>query len=164
MNLLRKRKLRCEAAKLVEDKRKLWKFSEGAKAWLEKFRDKPVLGAMAQDLSDMIDLVNDYADGKYRAIPKRFLLAIVGALLYVVCPFDILPGFIDDLLVVSIIMDCGVSAELNKYRRWKKAQTGAGRRGKDADRKTDSEEEKTDPERISTEQVTEERDERDETE
>ncbi|MCR5249506.1 MAG: hypothetical protein K6E50_02735 [Lachnospiraceae bacterium] len=160
MNLLRKKKIRAEAEKLAEDKGKLRKFSEGAKAWLEKFRDKPVLGSMAQDLSDMIDLVNDYAEGEYTAIPKRFLAAIVGALLYVVCPLELLPGFIDDILVVSIIMDCGVSSELKKYREWKKKQMRRSGSGKETDRKKTAEEEQ----KADRKQHAEERYEQDKTE
>ena len=108
-----------KADALIKDPGKLKRFSEGAKNWLVRFKDIPFAGNTAQDLMDMIDLVNDYADGKYTAIPKRFLAAILGALLYVISPIDILPGFLDDILIVSIIMDKGVGAELKKYNEWR---------------------------------------------
>ena len=108
-----------KAEELIKDKGKLKRFSEGAKSWLVKFKEMPIAGSTAQDLMDMIDLVNDYADGKYTAIPKRFLAAILGALLYVLSPIDLLPAFIDDILVVGFLMDRGVGAELKKYNEWR---------------------------------------------
>ena len=108
-----------KAEMLMKDKGKLKRFTEGAKSWLVKFKDLPLAGSTAQDLMDMIDLVNDYVDGKYTAIPKRFLAAILGALLYVVSPIDLLPAFLDDILVVGFLMDRGVGAELKKYNEWR---------------------------------------------
>ena len=111
-----------KAEMLMKDKGKLKRFSEGAKSWLVRFKDVPLAGSTAQDLMDMIDLVNDYADGKYTAIPKRFLAAILGALLYVVSPIDLLPAFLDDILVVGFLMDRGVGAELKKYNEWRNSR------------------------------------------
>ena len=111
-----------KAEMLMKDKGKLKRFSEGAKSWLVRFKDVPLAGSTAQDLMDMIDLVNDYADGKYIAIPKRFLAAILGALLYVVSPIDLLPAFLDDILVVGFLMDRGVGAELKKYNEWRNSR------------------------------------------
>ena len=109
-----------KAKRATEDPGALRKISDGAQQWLEKFKDRPVLGDTARDLCDMIDLVNDYVEGNYREIPKLFLAAIVTALIYVVSPIDLLPGFLDDVLVVGFIMDKGVGGELRKYREWKK--------------------------------------------
>ena len=109
-----------KAKRATEDPGALRKISDGAQQWLEKFKDRPVLGDTARDLCDMIDLVNDYAEGNYREIPKLFLAAIVTALIYVVSPIDLLPGFLDDVLVVGFIMDKGVGGELKKYREWEK--------------------------------------------
>ncbi len=109
-----------KAKQAVEDPGMLRKISDGAQEWLQKFRDKPVLGDTAKDLCDMIDLVNDYAEGSYRTIPKHFFVAIVAALLYVISPIDLLQGCIDEVLVVGFIMDKGAGAELKKYREWKK--------------------------------------------
>ena len=111
-----------KAEMLMKDKGKLKRFTEGAKSWLVMFKDLPLAGSTAQDLMDMIDLVNDYVDGKYTAIPKRFLAAILGALLYVVSPIDLLPVFLDDILVVGFLMDRGVGAELKKYNEWRNSR------------------------------------------
>ena len=39
--------------------------------------------------------------------------------MYVLSPIDLLPAFLDDILVVGFLMDKGVGAELKKYNEWR---------------------------------------------
>ena len=115
-----------KAKALVQDEGALRKVVEGARAWLEKQKDLPLMKGTVEEMIGVIDLLTAYVDGKYRCVPKRMLVAMVAGILYVVSPINLIPDFIpvigwlDDIAVFTIIMDMGVSAELKKFRAWEK--------------------------------------------
>jgi uncharacterized membrane protein YkvA (DUF1232 family) len=83
------------------------------------------LAKFAQDIKLLFSLVKDYWEGEYRAIPWGTVAGIVGALLYVFCPIDLIPDFIpfaglvDDAAVLALCL-AGISSDLEEYRSWKK--------------------------------------------
>ncbi len=116
-----------KAKKLVDDKSALRKVVVGARAWLEKQKDLPLMKGTVEEMIGVIDLLTAYVDGKYRYVPKRMLVAMVAGILYVVSPINLIPdwipvlGMLDDIAVFAMIMDMGVSAELKKFRTWQQA-------------------------------------------
>ena len=64
----------------------------------------------------------DISTGKYKDYDLKKLIVIVGAIIYVITPIDLLPdfippGFIDDLSIVAWALK-EASAELEKYKTW----------------------------------------------
>ena len=64
----------------------------------------------------------DISTGKYTDYDLKKLIVIVGAIIYVITPIDLLPdfippGFIDDLSIVAWALK-EASAELEKYKTW----------------------------------------------
>lgn len=89
-----------------------------------------VTGALArfkEDISGMINLVKDYRNGSYREVPAKTIVAVVGALLYVLAPIDLIPdilpviGQLDDAAIVGLCLKL-VDADIQKYLAWKKSQ------------------------------------------
>lgn len=89
-------------------------------------------GALAEfmaDVKDMLAMVRDYCSGDYREIPFRIIAGVVFTLLYILSPLDLIPDFIpiagllDDAAVIGICLKM-LSADIEKYRRWK-AENGA---------------------------------------
>ncbi len=82
------------------------------------------LDALFDDIRTLIAMVRDYASGAYREIPFGTIAAIVGALLYVLSPIDLIPdfipgvGFIDDAAVVATCLRL-VAYDIQKYRETK---------------------------------------------
>ena len=85
-----------------------------------------MLGPMADvasDVSVLFDLVNDYASGRYREVPRRTIFAAVFALLYVLDPVDLIPdfipgfGYVDDMGVVLLVVRA-IRRDLDDYRSW----------------------------------------------
>lgn len=76
------------------------------------------------DLGTVFSLVGDYLHGNYKKVSKTSLLLIIGSLLYLLNPMDVVPdfllgvGFLDDLAVFTYMIK-KIRKELNKYRKWK---------------------------------------------
>jgi uncharacterized membrane protein YkvA (DUF1232 family) len=86
------------------------------------------LEKFAKNISLLFSVVKDYANGKYREIPWTTIAAIVGSLLYVFSPIDLIPDFIpivglaDDAGVIGICLS-GIAHDLKKYEIWKRRHT-----------------------------------------
>ena len=78
------------------------------------------------DLGTVFGLVGDYLHGNYKKVSKTSLLLIIGSLLYLLNPMDVVPdfllgiGFLDDLAVFTYMIK-KIRKELDKYRKWKNA-------------------------------------------
>jgi uncharacterized membrane protein YkvA (DUF1232 family) len=72
----------------------------------------------------VLEMIDDYMDGKYRAISWTSLVVAAGALLYSVSPGDVVPdvlpllGQLDDAVVVAIAMRL-IRRDLERYVAFK---------------------------------------------
>lgn len=99
----------------------------GAK--LRRARQKAVrieLGSFQQLREEfflMIELIKAYLRRDYRRVPVSLIVTLLGAVLYVVSPIDLIPdlipglGFVDDALVISLVLR-QVRGELEQFRAW----------------------------------------------
>ena len=88
---------------------------------LGKYISKNGLSNVKESLLLMKDYLYDITTGKYKDYDVKKLLVIIGAVIYVVTPFDFLPdfippGLIDDLSIVAWALK-EASAELEKYKQ-----------------------------------------------
>ena len=87
--------------------------------------------AVMDDFRTLVRLVVAYARGNYRDIPPDSLALVVGGLLYVVSPLDLIPdvvpgiGYLDDAAVVGWVIK-SVRQELDTFRAWEVGQELAG--------------------------------------
>jgi uncharacterized membrane protein YkvA (DUF1232 family) len=83
--------------------------------------------AVMDDFRALVRLVVAYARGNYRDIPPDSLAVVVGGLLYVVSPLDLIPdvlpgiGFLDDAAVIGWVIK-SVRDELDAFRAWELGQ------------------------------------------
>ena len=92
------------------------------------FRHISVLQKYWKDVCEVFSLLKDWMAGRYPVIPWTVVATLVGALLYVLSPLDLIPDFIP---VVGFTDDAGVFAmalsfagsDLEKYREWKRQRT-----------------------------------------
>ena len=89
-------------------------------AVLPKF-DK--LKDVMDDVKTMINLVKDFIDKEYTDIPFATIIAVLGGLLYLANPLDVVPDFlpglgqVDDAAVILLcIRLCQV--DLDNYKKW----------------------------------------------
>ena len=94
----------------------------------EKIKNKAKKGKLseyAEYIPLFFDMLKDTFAGKYKEIPKVSIAAIIGTLLYIFSPIDIIPdfipvlGLIDDAAVIALCIKF-VSIDIEKYKAWKK--------------------------------------------
>ncbi len=117
--------------KLIHSTRKARKFlhdREKFEAAVDKLyalvKKVPFLGKYAATLTMWVELVRSYMTGEYRNVPTGTVLTIIGAILYIVNPFDIIPdsipiiGQLDDMAVLSLANKM-VQRDVKNYIKWK---------------------------------------------
>lgn len=93
------------------------------KAAREKAEGNKQLSELWQDIKILLELVKDWMKGEYKELTKSTILLIIGSLIYLVNPIDLIPdflvgGFIDDLAVLGYVIK-KIADELNAYKTWK---------------------------------------------
>ena len=73
----------------------------------------------------MLSLLRSYLAKEYTKVPTASLATIIGALIYFVAPFDIVPdllvglGFVDDAAIIGLCLSSVIS-DLDEYEQWRK--------------------------------------------
>lgn len=116
-----------KAASILEDGGKMDQLLEQVEAKLETV---PKAGTYLADVPRMIALLKDYIQKDYTDAPKKSLIFIVAALLYLINPKDIIPdtvlgvGLIDDAAVIAACIAL-TKKDLDAYDAWKDAKAAA---------------------------------------
>ena len=93
----------------------------------DKIVEKANKGALlkyAEYIPLFFSMLKDFFTKKYTEIPGGSIAAILGTLLYIFSPIDIIPdfipviGFIDDAAIVALCLKL-VSMDVEKYKKWK---------------------------------------------
>jgi len=85
---------------------------------------KGPLAKFAQNIQLLFSVVKDYAQGNYKEIPWTSIAAIIGSLLYIFSPIDLIPDFIpvagllDDAAVLGLCLN-SIGKDLKKYEIWR---------------------------------------------
>jgi uncharacterized membrane protein YkvA (DUF1232 family) len=86
------------------------------------------LEKFAHNIKLLFSVVKDYVNGNYKEMPWTTIAAIVGALLYVFSPIDLVPDFIpvvgllDDAAVLGMCLKA-IGRDLKTYEIWKKGHS-----------------------------------------
>lgn len=100
-------------------------FLERASGKLEPLKSAPLLGEYIADVQDIVAMLGDYYHGRYKKLPFAVLAGSLAIVAYLVSPIDLIPdgvpvlGFIDDALIINIVLELCVDTELRRYRRWR---------------------------------------------
>jgi uncharacterized membrane protein YkvA (DUF1232 family) len=82
------------------------------------------LEKFAKNIKLLFSFVKDYASGRYKEVPWTTITAIIGSLIYIFSPIDLIPDFIpilgltDDAAVLGLCLT-GIANDLKKYEIWK---------------------------------------------
>lgn len=101
-----------------------------ARARRRATRYRSRLSGAVDDVMTLSRLVAAWAGGRYRVVPVKTLVAVLGALVYFMLPLDTIPdflfmfGFVDDALVIAGVMK-RFSADLAAFRAWEARQNNS---------------------------------------
>lgn len=118
----------AKAEKILGNPSKAKDFIHDVQQWLKKHRDIPVLGKVLSEIENMLSLITDYIYKEYTDVPKGSIISSIACLIYVLSPIDLIPdfvpiaGYLDDVAVITLVLDLGLSKDLKDYRNWKKAK------------------------------------------
>ncbi len=99
-------------------------------AWDKLARRGRALAEVRDTLKTMLRLLRAYAAGQYREIPWRSLLTLIGAVVYFVMPFDVIPDFIlgigllDNIAVIGWTLTA-IKSDIDRFTTWEKTQSGS---------------------------------------
>jgi uncharacterized membrane protein YkvA (DUF1232 family) len=74
----------------------------------------------------MIRLVRAWIKGEYKDVPWETIVWIIGAIIYFVNPFDLIPdfipgvGYLDDAVVIGLAI-ASFSFDIENFREWEKS-------------------------------------------
>ena len=92
---------------------------------LEPLKSAPLLGDSVADVQDVVSMLNDYYHGRYKKLPFAVLAGSLAIVAYLISPIDLIPdgvpvlGFIDDALIINLVLELCVDTELRRYRKWR---------------------------------------------
>jgi uncharacterized membrane protein YkvA (DUF1232 family) len=122
-------KAQKRARKLLRSQDDLMRLVEKANREGRRLSSGP-LAALASELKALLRLIRAYAKGRYRDVSLESMVLIVGAILYVVSPIDVIPdaiagvGLLDDAAVLAFVLRL-VREEIDDFLEWEQ-QTGRG--------------------------------------
>lgn len=113
-------KYTAKAKNLVND-------SDGIRDLMSKLDDKmesvPQVGPVWDNLKVMVEMLAAYARGEYKQVPGKTIAAIIGTLLYILNPIDLMMdvipvvGFADDIAIIVLAYNLA-KPDIEKYNRW----------------------------------------------
>ena len=112
-----------EAEDIINDKKETEKILNESMKAAFKLRSGP-LAQVWEDLQLLFSLLKDWISKDYREIPLGSVIIILGCLIYLVNPIDIVPdiipvlGHIDDVFIIGLVLS-QVHADLQDYKKWK---------------------------------------------
>jgi uncharacterized membrane protein YkvA (DUF1232 family) len=116
------RRATSDAESYATDPKRLRKLVEDAIAKINHLPRGPFAETWPY-LMAMIRLLRAYHQDEYRDISSQNLYTVVAAIIYFVCPFDVIPdwipvfGHIDDAFVVRLALK-SVGADLDTFMAW----------------------------------------------
>jgi uncharacterized membrane protein YkvA (DUF1232 family) len=92
---------------------------------IEKIASDGPLSKYLEEIKLYFQMLHDIFTGKYKKVPVGSIAAIVGTLLYVIFPADLIPdlipvvGYLDDAAVVAACLNA-TSFDLEEYKKMQK--------------------------------------------
>ena len=119
-------KLKEKASNISNDNGKIADLLRKTKKTMEANKE---LRSIIGDLKVMVELVKDHYNGSYKNLTNTSIIIVLGGLLYLVNPMDLVPdfllgGFLDDAAVIAYIFK-KLTTEIDAYKLWKsESRTG----------------------------------------
>lgn len=104
---------------------KILEFLKTTSVKLDPLVEIPFVGDSIAEAQDIVYMLNDYYKGNYKRVPLTAIIGGAAILIYLASPYDLIPdnvpifGFIDDALIINLVVSLCLDHELEEYRRWR---------------------------------------------
>lgn len=90
---------------------------------IEALMHNETLCKYLEDVKLYFQMLGDIFTGKYKKVPAGTIATIIGTLLYVLSPVDLIPdflpgGFVDDVTIISLCLQF-TKYDIEEYRKFK---------------------------------------------
>ena len=126
-------KMYNKAEEVIKDPSRFKSMLRDAGDMVEGTKEGP-LKEIASEVRLLINMLRDYRRGEYTKLPKRTLLSVTAALIYLISPVDVIPDFIplvgviDDIFVLNYVWK-QVRKDLEDYAFWRTGVSESEGRG-----------------------------------
>ncbi len=116
-----------DAENLYKDPEKFKNLLGDVKSMMEG-NNKGALASIISNVSLTVSMLNSWRKKEYTKVPKRTIISIIGALIYLVSPIDAIPdflgplGFVDDIFIFNLVYK-GIKKDLDDYVIWKESRS-----------------------------------------
>lgn len=116
-----------DAENLYKDPEKFTNLLGDVKSMMEG-NNKGALASIISNVSLTVSMLNSWRKKEYIKVPKRTIISIIGALIYLVSPIDAIPdflgpfGFVDDIFIFNLVYK-GIKKDLDDYVIWKESRS-----------------------------------------
>jgi uncharacterized membrane protein YkvA (DUF1232 family) len=114
-----------QSRKILEDPDELERLLQRTEA---KLQEIPIAGEILANIPTMISMIRSFVKKEYTEVPIGSILAMIGALLYLILPVDLIPdaipavGHLDDMAVLAACLKLADS-DIREYRAWRERNT-----------------------------------------
>ena len=113
-----------KASSIAGDREKISELLTDSKEKLSNINfDNSKISKLGTNLRTMLRMVQAYANGSYRELPWKSLLAFIGGIVYFLMPIDLVPDFIpftgllDDFTVIMFITGA-FQQDIEEFLEW----------------------------------------------
>ncbi len=102
----------------------VWNDEQKFEQFEEDLEKKKLKGGLFHNVKLLHSLVQDYRAGVYTELPMKTIFSIIGVLVYVISPIDLIPdlipvlGLTDDAALVALALKF-MKLDIVKYEHWK---------------------------------------------
>ena len=115
---------KAKASNIVGDKDRMNELVASSREKLHNisFEDSKI-SRLAVNLRVIIRIIKAYANGSYREMPWKSLLALVGGVVYFLMPVDLIPdfipftGFLDDFTIIMLLSGA-FQQDIEDFHTW----------------------------------------------
>lgn len=112
-----------KAEKMLSNRKRISKCIRKARSFVERMHNLPKFDACSRNICNLCDLLADFVEGIYQNAPLATIVSVLGGLLYLVLPFDVIPdipfiGWFDDAAVLAFVV-AAVQNDVKEYLDWK---------------------------------------------